>query len=147
MMETLVDAANPVVKLCAEGMMAEGRGQPDEAHDLFARAWAASSDDFEACIAAHYLARRQPNPQETLRWNRESLARANAVGDERVRGFYPSLYLNMGHSYDVLGDWDEARRYYDLAAASADDLHDDGYGAMVRRGIAAGQRRVDARGE
>ena len=142
-----VDAANLVVKLCAEGMLAEGRGQPDEAHDLFMQAWMASTDDFEACIAAHYLARQQPSPQETLRWNRESLARADAVGDARVRGFYPSLYLNMGHSCEVLGDVDEARRYYDLAAASAGALPADGYGAMVRRGISAGQRRVDASGE
>ncbi len=136
--ETLVDAANPVVKLCAEGMMAEGRGRPDEARDLFAQAWAASGDDFEACIAAHYLARHQQSPQETLRWNRESLARADAVGDERVRGFSPSLYLNVGHSCEALGD---------LAAASAADLPADGYSAMVRRGIAAGQRRSEASGE
>jgi len=127
--------------------MAEGRGRPDEARDLFMRAWVASTDDFEACIAAHYLARQQPSPQETLRWNRESLTRAGAVGDERVCSFYPSLYLNVGHSCEVLGDVDEARRYYDLAAASARDLPDDGYGAMVRRGITAGQRRVDSSSE
>ncbi len=51
-----------------------------------------------------------------LRWNQEALARADAVGDERVHNFYPSLYVNMGRSYEVLGNWAEARRYYKLAA-------------------------------
>lgn len=137
-----MDANNPVVKLCAEGMMAEGRGQSDVARDLFARAWAARTDDFDACVAAHYLARQQDSVEATLRWNQEALARANAVGDERVRGFYPSLYLNLGRSYEDMGDRDAARRSYEQAAARADDLPDDGFGAMLRRGIAAGLRRI-----
>lgn len=31
------------------------------------------------------------------------MARAKAVGDERVDSFYPSLYLNLGQSYEALG--------------------------------------------
>jgi hypothetical protein len=50
------------------------------------------------------------------RWNRIALERANAVGDERVQPFYPSLYLNMGQSYELLGNHEESRRYYALAA-------------------------------
>lgn len=141
-----MDASNPVVKLCAEGMMAEGQGRSDDARDLFAQAWAARTDDVDACVAAHYLARHQASPEETLNWNREALNRADAVGGDRVRGFYPSLYLNMGRSYENIGDWEEAGRNYDLAAERIDDLPDDGYGAMVRRGIAAGRRRAAAGG-
>ena len=69
------------------------------------------------CIAAHYVARGATSPQETLRWNREALIRAEAVGDERVQAFYPSLYLNMGRSHELLGDQAEAERYYALTAA------------------------------
>lgn len=138
-----IDADNAVVKLCAEGMMAEGRGDAEEAHALFAQACAASTDDYEACIAAHYLARHQSSPQETLRWNHEALQRADAIGDGRVRVFYPSLYLNLGRSYEDAGDRAEARRCYDLADQCAAELPADGYGAMVRRGIAAGQRRTN----
>lgn len=138
-----MDASNPVVTLCADGMMAEGRGQTEEARDLFARAWAQSVDDVDRCVAAHYLARQQGSPEATFRWNREALDRAAAVEDDRVRGFYPSLYLNMGKSCEDLGRRDDARRYYELAAGSVDALSDDGYGALVRRGIAAGLRRTD----
>ena len=142
-----MDSDNPVVRLCAEGMMVEGQGHGDQARDLFAQAWDQSKNDVEACIAAHYLARHQGSAEQTLYWNREALRRADASGDERVGSFYPSLYLNLGRSYELIGDSAAARRYYDLAAESANNLPADGYGAMVRRGIGAGQRRVEARGE
>ncbi len=60
------------------------------------QAWEAPTDDYEACVAAHYEARHQEGPQDALHWNQEALARAEVVGDDRVRSFYPSLYLNMG---------------------------------------------------
>jgi hypothetical protein len=137
-----VDADNPVVRLCVEGMKAEGAGRPDEARALFARAWDARSDDFEACIAAHYLARHQPTPADTLAWNRRALDLADAVADERVRGFHPSLYLNLAHSHEQLGDLAEARRFYDLAAAASAALPDDRYGGTVRQGIENGRGRI-----
>ena len=111
-----MDINNPVFKLCAEGTRAEFEGRPEDARTLFLQAWEASRDDYEACVAAHHVARYQENPEDTLRWNHEALAGADAVGDERVRDFYPSLYVNLGRSYEVLGNRAEARRYYKLAA-------------------------------
>jgi hypothetical protein len=142
-----VDPDNPVVKLCAQGMDAEFAGRPVEARDLFVRAWESRTDDYEASIAAHFVARHQATPEETLRWNQEALARAEAVDDERVRGFYPSLYLNLGHSHEQLGEMDEARRFYALAAAAATSLPEGPYGATVRDGIARGQERVRAQAQ
>lgn len=133
---------NPVVKLCTEGMQAEAQGRPDVARDLFLQAWTSSTDDYEACIAAHYVARHQPTPVETLHWNLESLTRAEHVGDDRVAGFYPSLYLNMAYSYELSGNDAEAIRYYDMAEASAEDLPDGRYADIVRYGIAEGKKRV-----
>jgi tetratricopeptide (TPR) repeat protein len=112
-----MDLENPVVKLCVAGTQAEFKGALEEARTLYQQAWESARDDYEACIAAHYVARFQDDPEQKLHWNRIALERAEVVGDERVREFYPSLYLNMGHSYELLGDQDEARRYYDLAAA------------------------------
>lgn len=111
-----MDLTNPVIKLCAEGTRAEFEGRRDEACALYRQAWGAARDDYDACVAAHYVARCQEKPEDVLRWNQESLNRADAVGDERVQNFYPSLYLNMGHAHELLGNQAEARRYYDLAA-------------------------------
>ncbi len=142
-----MDPNNPVVKLCAAGMQAEGEGRPAAARDLFMQAWAACQDDYEACIAADFVARQQASLEETLRWNQAALDRAQAVGDDRVEGFYPSLYLNLGRSYEVLGDLDAARTYYDLAAAKLDTLGAGRYGDTARYGIAAAQDRICARTE
>lgn len=137
-----MDPNNPVVKLCAEGMQAEFAGRLDDASALFMRAWEQAQDDYEACIAAHYVARHQPSFEENLRWNQESFARAEAVGDERVRDFYPSLLLNLGHSYEILGAAAEARKYYDLAVERVDALPPGPYSDVVRRGISAAQQRI-----
>ena len=107
---------NPVIKLCIDGTHAEFQGQIDKARSYYQQAWKLAKDDYEACIAAHYLARRQDNYQEKLYWNQVALEKANAVTDNSVREFYPSLFLNMGESYELLGNLQEAQRYYDLAA-------------------------------
>lgn len=113
----MIDTNNPVIKLCVEGSQAELAGKREVAIDCYQRAWAAVSDDYDACIAAHYVARFQATVEATFQWNQVALQKAEAVGDMRVQAFMPSLYLNMGHSYELLGNLQEAQRYYDLAAA------------------------------
>lgn len=142
-----MDPSNQIVELCAEGMRAESEGRHEDASALFAEAWAASSDDFEACVAAHYFARHQANDYDALRWNEEALRRAEAVGDDRVRGFYPSLYLNIGRSHESLGNLTEARRYYDLAGEHLDELSEDRYGSLVRDAIGRAKLRAAAHAE
>jgi tetratricopeptide (TPR) repeat protein len=112
-----MDPNNSVIRLCINGSRAEFQGQNDRAHRLYQEAWEGAQDDYEACIAAHYVARHQDDPHEKLRWNQIALDKANAIADQRVDEFFPSLYLNMGQSYELLGKHDEAKRYYDLAAA------------------------------
>lgn len=116
-----MDINNPVIKLCMEGTRAEFDGRIESARDLYQQAWEAAQDDYEACVAAHYVARFQESAEETLRWNQEALNRADCVADGdiadgRVQPFYPSLYLNMGQSHERLGHQAEAQRYYKLAA-------------------------------
>ena len=140
-----MDPDNPIVRLCAAGMTAEGEGRRDDARALFQQAWDASGSDYEASIAAHYLARHQPSAEATLEWNERSLRRAEAARDthdDRVNGFFPSLYLNYAHSLEQLGRVADACAYYNLAAAGLDALPADGYAALVRSGVTAGQRRT-----
>ncbi len=111
-----MEPTNPVIQLCIQGALAEFEHRIDDARALYQLAWESHADDYEACIAAHYLARFQDTPEETLRWNQLALEHANAANDERVEEFYPSLYLNLGRSHEILGDKGEAQRYYALAA-------------------------------
>lgn len=112
-----MDSDNPVIRLCIAGTQAEFQRDPEQACALYQKAWTLAQNAYEACIAAHYVARCQADDQATLRWNQLALDNANASADERVAAFYPSLWLNMGQSYARLGDLDEAQRYFDLAAA------------------------------
>jgi hypothetical protein len=111
-----MDLNNPVVQLCLAGAQAEFENRPAEACAQYRQAWERAADDFEACIAAHYVARCQDDPQENLRWNQEALRRAEAAGAQQVASFLPSLYLNLGHAYEINGNTAEAQRYYELAA-------------------------------
>lgn len=92
------------------------------------------------------MARHKKNLKEILRWNKESLDRADIVDDDMVKGFYPSLYLNMGSSYENLGNHAEAKRYYDLAFKRIGDLENDGYGNGVRGAIAEARERANKKG-
>jgi hypothetical protein len=136
-----MDPDNPVVELCVEGMQAEFQGRDSDALQLFTRAWETSRDDYEACIAAHYLARHQTTPQDMLFWNQTALDRAAALGGS-VAGFYPSLYLNLGYSYELLGDKTQAAHFYDLAAAHLDLLPTGPYADLVRQGVANAHLRL-----
>ncbi|GGX06067.1 hypothetical protein [Streptomyces noursei] len=135
-----MDQELPVVRLCVAGMQAEAEGRAEAARDLFRQAWDGARDDYEACIAAHYLARHQDSPAETLRWNQECLDRADRVGDERVRDFYPSLYVNMGNAHRELGQLAVAHRYFVRAAERAADAPEGQYGDWNRFAIAEGLR-------
>jgi len=111
-----MDINNPIIKLCIAGTQAEFNGNMEAACKLYRQAWAASTDDYEACISAHYLARCQKSPEDILHWNQIALERTQAVDSELVKDFYPSLYLNMGRSYEHLGNKDKAEKFYSLAA-------------------------------
>jgi tetratricopeptide (TPR) repeat protein len=139
-----MDPNNPVVKLCAAGMQAEQEGRSADAKALFEQAWSESRDDFEACVAAHYVARHQATVDEELEWNRRALERAELVSADRVRGFYPSLYLNLAHSFEKLGRTAEACELYATAATRLEGEPDSPYTQLVRSGIAAGRKRVCA---
>jgi tetratricopeptide (TPR) repeat protein len=123
-------------------MKAEMGGRSDEAGILFVQAWGQRKDDYDACLAAHYVARHQRIPEQILHGNQESLDRADAVNDERVHGFYPSLHLNIGKAHEDLGNRERAKRYYELAATKMSHLPEGRYADIVRDGIKRGLERV-----
>ena len=142
-----MDPNNPVVKLCAQGIEVEMQGRHDEARALFHQAWELRQDDVDACIAAHYVARHQVTPAETLRWNELALTHALSASSDSIRSFYPSLYLNFGKSYEDVGDVARARELYEQGAQHVIDVPDGGYGDIVRQGLRNALQRVRQAGE
>jgi hypothetical protein len=112
-----MDILNPVIQLCIQGTEAEYASRPQDAAALYRQAWVAAKSDYEFCIAAHYMARFQATPQDTLRWNQLALEHAGKAPPELVNEFLASLYLNMGQSHETLGNREEAKHYFDLAAS------------------------------
>lgn len=140
-----MDAENPVVKLCVEGMAAEGEGRQAEARALFRQAWESRTDNYEACVAAHYLARHQESADETLRWNQVALDKATSLGDDdRVHPFFASLHLNLGRSLEDVDRFAEARAHYRLAADNLGAVVAGPYRSLLARGIDQALRRTAA---
>jgi rifampin ADP-ribosylating transferase len=125
-------------------MNEEALGNLETAFQLYLEAWERAISDFEKFTAAHYLARHQEEPHECLYWNEQALQFALRIDEETVREYLPSLYLNIGKSYETLHNFPKARQHYQLAAAFIQYLPNDGYGRMIRGGVEAALVRIDA---
>ena len=102
-------------------------------------------DPLHRVTIAHFLADLQDDVRAELRWDERALAAAGDLTDERaqeydtalrVRGMLPSLHLNLADCLRRLGDAPGARQHLARAEASVDELADDGYGRLVRTGLA-----------
>ena len=135
-----LDATNPVVALCAEGMAVEG--DAPAARALFEKAWEMRTDDFDAAVAAHFVARHQPTPELTLHWNALALEHAVRLGDGRADELLASLYLNVGDSHRALGNRGEATVAAERARAALQHVESGGYRDFVVMGIDRLERRL-----
>jgi hypothetical protein len=128
-----------------------GAGDREEARRQLSEIWAEiqTGDPLHRCFLAHYMADLQDDVRDELRWDVRALAAADDVTEERaqafarefngaldVRALYPSLHLNLGDDYRRLGAGAQAREHLALAQAVEHVLPDDGYGRMIRGGIA-----------
>ena len=138
----IYDPKNNIVKLCIQGMEMEAKGKQTEAIKLFMQAWNEASDNFEKFTAAHYVARHQKNIAEKLKWDETALRLALAIKDEYIKEVFPSLYLNIAKCYEDLNDTNKAKKYYEDALSFINLLPKDGYGNMIKAGIAKGIERV-----
>ena len=104
--------------LTLAGIQAEFERRVDDARQLYAQAWDAATDDYERCVAAHYVGHLEleADPPAALRWHLAALSYARQADADLVADFLPSLYVNLGRSYELTGDAALAERYYELAA-------------------------------
>jgi hypothetical protein len=136
-----LDPTNPVVAAVGRGVQAELAGDREAARAAYAEAWNEATDDFERCVAAHYVPRVIDDPVDKLR-NEDALRHAMAVGDGRVAGFFASLHACVGEARFGVGDAAGAREAFRLAEASLATVpagsYKDGLIAMIGAGLKVG---------
>jgi ClpX C4-type zinc finger len=123
-------------------------GDRDAARRAFADLWrqiGAEGDPLHRVTLAHYMADLQDDPSDELEWDLRALTAADSLSDDRaqryhaslsVRGFYASLHLNLADDYAKLGRIGPAREQLERAEQAEADLPADGYGNLIRSGIA-----------
>jgi hypothetical protein len=110
-------------------------------------------DPAHRCILAHYLADLQETPEAELEWDERAMATVDELTDERlqrvhptltVRGFLPSLHLNLADDHRRLGQVEQARTHLASATEGARTLADDAYGRHLRDAVRHVTQALDA---
>ncbi len=139
-----MDILNPIVALCQQGSLAEFKGQPAAAAEAYQQAWNLSSDHYEAAVAAHYLARTQPDVTACHSWNALALEQAQLAEsqeDLRVQELLPSLWLSLAGAERDCGQLKQARHCFEQAVLAAKKLSGP-VGEMFCQGLATHELRV-----
>ncbi|OUS93670.1 hypothetical protein [Rhodococcus sp. NCIMB 12038] len=155
-----MDTPDAVMARIAQGQERAVGGDREGARRIFEEVWDAlqgsgdtAPDPLHVVTLAHYMADVQTDPAEELRWDLRALDAADSLTDDRakehhsslsVAGFYPSLHLNVAAARHALGQSIEARHHLDRAAQCCEHLADDGYGRMIRGGIARLRAELNA---
>lgn len=137
------------------GVVLEAVGSAQSADRAAARArlsalWEQTDVPAQRCVVAHFLADVQERIDDEVRWDEAAFEAFGAVTDADLTpigvpaaaGLLPSLHLNLGDGYLRQGRLADARAQAELARAALDVLGDDGYGAMVRRGLDSLEARL-----
>lgn len=109
------DPNNAIIKLCMNGLGLEDSGNSEDAITMFHKAWHEATDDYERFIVSYHLARIQKSISDKLKWMETSLQCALKINDDNVKSAYSTLYLNIAKCYEELGDFDNAKRNYELS--------------------------------
>jgi hypothetical protein len=128
-------------------------------------------DPLHRCTVAHYMADTQDDPEDELVWDLRALRAADALtagggglsgpggpvvpggaggrdrtpasgAAEQIRGFYPSLHLNLAADYWKVDESRLARSHLGLARKACDALGDDAYGDGVRAAVGRMELRL-----
>ncbi|MFJ8792304.1 hypothetical protein [Streptomyces sp. NPDC102462] len=142
-------APEGVLTRIGQVVMLHHGGDREEARRRLLDLWSEigqDGDPLHRCTLAHYLADTQDDPSDELAWDLRALSAAQEAAQAAahggpdgaagaVRGFYPSLHLNLAADYVKLGRTDAARSHLRRAHYAAGALADDSYGDGVRAAI------------
>jgi tetratricopeptide (TPR) repeat protein len=133
--------------LLERGRILNSSGKPAEAVPLFKEAASAAlkdplaGADFYRVDALHMLGIAAPT-NESLRWNLEALAAADASRDERARGWRASLLHNIGWTYHERGEYATAVDYWKNALAAREAGGDKAKIRIAKWTVARGLRSL-----
>jgi len=116
---------NKIVSLCIQGLSMEEE-KPDAAGRLFLQAWNEATNDFEKFLAGYYVARRQENVTDKLKWFQTALELALKINDDAVRPAFGLLYTNIANCYQELNDQPNTEKNIRLANSTSDKPTDSG---------------------
>lgn len=100
--------------LLERGRVLNSSAKPNESKPYFLEAWDLASrleEDFYAVDAAHMLGIVETGDSQ-LEWGIRALELAQASDQERAGNWLGSLYNNIGWSFQDLGRYDEALKYF-----------------------------------
>ncbi|MEO8827159.1 hypothetical protein [Lapillicoccus sp.] len=130
-------------------------GHTDDGRRELTACWERTSeaDYAQRCVIAHYLADLQPHLGDEVGWDEQALQAYPHLTDEDLapigipaaRGLAPSLHLNLGDGYLRQGRLADAHTQLVAGLAAEDALGDDGYGRLIRQGLAGLQERITAK--
>ncbi|MEU3416322.1 hypothetical protein ABZ760_34630 [Streptomyces sp. NPDC006658] len=150
-------APDTVLTRIGQVVMLHHGGDREEARSRFLGLWAEIGEEgapLHRCTLAHYLADTQDDPADELAWDLRALSAAQELADGRpgadpgsVRGFLPSLHLNLAADYVKLGRAEAARSHLRRARSTASALADDRYGDVIRSAISRLALRLGEDGE
>ncbi|MFJ2767310.1 hypothetical protein [Streptomyces sp. NPDC087300] len=147
-------AEDAMMTRIGQAVMLHHAGDREEARDRFLVLWGEigqDGDPLHRCTLAHYMADTQEDPADELAWDLRALSAADELTDERlnahhqslaVRGFYPSLHLNLAADYVKLHRPGPARTHLRRARGGVGALGDDEYGNGIKAAIARLEREV-----
>lgn len=147
--DPMLAAVTAAVALGYEGNRAGARQRLTELWDEIGD----RGDAAHRCILAHYLADLQETPEAELAWDERALAASEELTDERlqrvhptltVRGFLPSLHLNLADDHRILGQFEQARTHLAAAEKGVEGLPEDGYGRHLREALRHVGQALDA---
>ncbi|TYP90422.1 hypothetical protein [Blastococcus xanthinilyticus] len=146
----------PTMADIAAAAQAGRDGRRAEARERLTSLWerlGPDGDPLDRVTVAHFLADLQDDAREELAWDERALAAVADLTDDRaqqehaglrVRGFLPSLHLNLADVHRRLGDEPAAREHLAAAEAASGDLPDGDYGDLVRSGLAHVRTALEA---
>lgn len=134
----VVDPESPVLRFCERGTAAAREKRHADALALYHDAWRLVTNDAEACIAAHHIARAQSDAMTALWWNQIALGRGGRCDSQRVRELLPTLHLDIAIAYEQLNQLYAARHHYQAAAATLEAVRDPVQRDMIERGLERG---------